>query len=404
VTGIPLFHDESLGDWLTERVVTLQNAIATADDSFLADSHPDDLTRHFRDMGRLDPIAIERTGISVISSSTTTSTGRRRLTIRFAVPFTGPSRLFRMRPKSYKTSPPVAASIGDSILEFSVETDLDAPGNAETQLGAILDQIENPYLVAIREQVDEHNRHVDRIAEQELAAAREQIFQAREIVKALPFPLHRRADADVHAVPIIRRSIRAHVPPNQSAFQPDPALDEADYESVLEVLHSMRTMIERNPTTFAKLAIQEAGAIDKVEERYRDLFLVMLNTIFTGEVAGEVFNGLGKTDILVRSRDRNVFIGECKFWTGPSDFLKAVDQLLGYPAWRDTKAGLLLFIRNRDVRAAIAKAGNALTEHPNFIRSGRHRNDLRHDAILRSGTDPDQRINIALLPFAIPQR
>jgi hypothetical protein len=37
-------------------------------------------------------------------------------------------------------------------------------------------------------------------------------------------------------------------------------------------------------------------------------------TQFEGKAAGEVFNCTGKTDILVREGDRNVFIGECKIF------------------------------------------------------------------------------------------
>jgi len=45
----------------------------------------------------------------------------------------------------------------------------------------------------------------------------------------------------------------------------------------------------------------------------------------------------GKTDILTRVEDRNAFIAECKFWMGEKAFLAALDQLLSYLSWRDTK-------------------------------------------------------------------
>ncbi|MFJ2154373.1 hypothetical protein ACIOHB_37245 [Streptomyces microflavus] len=45
------------------------------------------------------------------------------------------------------------------------------------------------------------------------------------------------------------------------------------------------------------------------EESIRDLLLVMLNDRFEGNVAGEVFNGAGKTDILVRERDAMCRVG-----------------------------------------------------------------------------------------------
>ncbi|MER7149859.1 hypothetical protein [Streptomyces lydicus] len=61
---------------------------------------------------------------------------------------------------------------------------------------------------------------------------------------------------------------------------------------------------------------------------------------------GEVFNNTGKTDISIRSADRHVFIGECKIWKSPQGITEALDQLLKYLTWRDTKAALVLFIRS----------------------------------------------------------
>ena len=81
-------------------------------------------------------------------------------------------------------------------------------------------------------------------------------------------------------------------------------------------------------------------------------------------IGGETENGNGKTDILVRYRDRNAFIGECKIWSGESRFVDAIDQLLSYTVWRDTKAALILFITRVDVTAVIEKAAEVLATHP----------------------------------------
>ena len=53
------------------------------------------------------------------------------------------------------------------------------------------------------------------------------------------------------------------------------------------------------------------------EETIRDLLLALLNAQFEGAAAGEVFNAAGKTDILIRAGDRNVFIAECKIGGAP---------------------------------------------------------------------------------------
>ncbi len=138
------------------------------------------------------------------------------------------------------------------------------------------------------------------------------------------------------------------------------------------------------------------------EERIRDLLLMFLNAVFEGAAAGEVFNASGKTDILIRAEDRNVFIAECKIWAGPAKFREAIDQLLGYLTWRDTKAALILFIRAGKTSEVIAKAIAEIEGHPNFKYTVTPREDgERHDFVLHPTNDPDQEIRVALLPFAL---
>jgi hypothetical protein len=68
-----------------------------------------------------------------------------------------------------------------------------------------------------------------------------------------------------------------------------------------------------------------------------------LNGVFKGQATGETFNFQGKTDILIRVDEKNVFIAECKFWKGEKVFIGTIDQLLSYLSWRDTKAAVIVF-------------------------------------------------------------
>jgi hypothetical protein len=157
------------------------------------------------------------------------------------------------------------------------------------------------------------------------------------------------------------------------------------------VLRNSRNALERNPSTVEKLT----------EEQIRDLLLINLNAQFEGTAAGEVFNGYGKTDILIRVEDRNIFIGECKVWAGPATMDEALEQIFKYLVWRDTKAAILLFIRNKDVTAVIKKAVEKIEDHPNFKRRGPAHSDERIDFVMHATGDPDREINLALLPFAL---
>ena len=68
-------------------------------------------------------------------------------------------------------------------------------------------------------------------------------------------------------------------------------------------------------------------------------------------------------------QDVNAFVGECKFWKGPKQFNEAINQLLGYTVWRDTKAALLLFIKTGDATSILARADAACaTTGASFMR------------------------------------
>jgi len=123
----------------------------------------------------------------------------------------------------------------------------------------------------------------------------------------------------------------------EASLQTAIPLDE--YERILEITSNMATVMERSPETFAQLG----------EEHIRQHFLVQLNGTYAGNATGETFNYNGKTDILVRRNNLNLFIAECKFWRGEKALSDTIDQLLNYATWRDTRLAIFLFNRNRDL-------------------------------------------------------
>ena len=109
-----------------------------------------------------------------------------------------------------------------------------------------------------------------------------------------------------------------------------------EYNDILNTISSMVKVMERTPSVFA---------IHR-REPLRTVLLVALNGIYEGQATGETFNGSGKTDILIRRDDRNVFIAECLMWHR-SKYLqeKMDDQLFQYAMWRDSKLALIVFNR-----------------------------------------------------------
>ena len=158
------------------------------------------------------------------------------------------------------------------------------------------------------------------------------------------------------------------------------------------MLRNARNALERSPSMTASLD----------EETIRDLLLISLNAQFQGAAAGEVFNAAGKTDILIRAGDRNIFIAECKIWRGPKTIRDALSQLLTYLTWRDTKAALLVFIRSGQPTTIIEKAVKEVEQHPNYKRTVRTSEDgERYDFVVHANGDQNIEIQLAFMPFAL---
>lgn len=174
------------------------------------------------------------------------------------------------------------------------------------------------------------------------------------------------------------------------------ALDIAD--ALVDLIASFGTALERLPVTANKLA-------DADEEAIRDVLLFILNANWRGTATGETFLGEGKTDILLRWRDRDAFIGECKFWKGEKAFTDGLDQLLGrYTVWRATRVALLLFIRDRvDISATIEKAESAIGQHPRFIGVADSTASSHAAFLMKAQHDSQKVVTLTLLPIVIPQ-
>jgi hypothetical protein len=143
------------------------------------------------------------------------------------------------------------------------------------------------------------------------------------------------------------------LPPEQL----EPTLDEF-YPHILSIIRAVGRGLERSVGSF-----RDAG-----EETLRDHMLVTLNTHYRGATYAEAFNKEGKADLLIRVFDRNAFIGECKWWSGPSGFDEALDQLLGYAAWPDRRLALIIYVKNKDFTGTIRTASEQIEGRKDFAR------------------------------------
>ena len=223
-----------------------------------------------------------------------------------------------------------------------------------------------------------------------------------EILLEVPFsgaslgiPLKRRPDAPAtYVAPEVRRKLAPKLPPaTAGAFKPEPAMEEAEYQHILGVMENMAHILERSLKVFYNL----------YEESLRTHFLVQLNGHYEGQATGETFNFQGKTDILVRSGDRNIFIAECKFWGGPANLTDTIEQLLGYLSWRDSKTAILVFNRNRNFSNVLAAIPQTVMVHPNFRHDDGKRGETGFRYQFPHKDDPAKLLHLTVLAFDVPR-
>ena len=306
------------------------------------------------------------------------------------VPFTGDPMLLRLRPGSWSIAFP-RAEIGAGEIVHRVTGSQLSSEQVTASFNSFRTSV-TQYVDAINADVGEHNARLDAELRRVVADRRLRLLDQRQLAAGLPFQLRPAGTPATYAVPVRRTKLHLSQSRPAAPFQPEAFLEDAIYEDVLARIVAFGNLVERLP--------RSVGAMD--EEGLRDHLLLVLNGNYEGQVAGEVFNREGKTDILLRSGDRNVFIAECKVWNGPAKFGPAVNQLLNYLVWRDGKAALVLFIKTGNPTEVVRKADQVVTDHPQCLRRFDPADaTVRIDYLLRSTADPERTVRTALLPVAI---
>jgi len=366
---------EDLTDYLAQKyalqVPQLQKEHATADQQEREIDVSNDRSRYWSSPG---PHFVRGTEVSL------------------AIPFSGDPEFFKIQPNIYTQNPP-RGEIRDQMLMLCVMgTNLDRTA-VRHQLDDEINRIET-YLNNLRSSVDLHNASIRERARQQLTGRRTKLLADHNLVAELGYPLRERQGVPrTYAALEVRRIIKPSLPPQGSQpFKPEPALTSKDYEHIVEVLQNMAEVMERSPSAFRTMD----------EESLRSHFLVQLNGHYQGQATGETFNYSGKTDILLRVDGRNIFIGECKFWTGPKKLKETLDQILAYSSWRDTKVAVILFNRAKNFSAVLSNIPAAVEEHPNFKRSMPTSGETRFRYVFSHKADVSREMIVTILAFDVP--
>jgi len=314
--------------------------------------------------------------------------------LEIAIPYEGDPWLWRFRPSAFSLTGYPEIEVRDDVIVFSVQfPDDSADHNSlkleiDRQVKSLADAVQN-----LKRDVEKHNNSAPQIIKLSIQRKRELAESTVRTIAALGIPVKRRDKPLSFTVPTRRRESPVRRPRvSTESYKPEPVLDESEYQYILDIMHSMSLVIERNPEAFASLD----------EEAIRTHFLLQLNGHYEGSATGETFNASGKTDIIIRVENRNIFIAECKFWRGKKAFNEAVDQLLSYLSWRDTKCALLVFNKTKDSSSVRQKMHEVMEERSEHRRTVSY--DPNGDAryIFVKESDPGREIIITTQLYDMP--
>jgi hypothetical protein len=315
--------------------------------------------------------------------------------VTLEMPFSGDAEMFKVRPSTFNSAPPYANIQGQSIIlrQSAVRP---TPEQIQSGFDSAIKNI-NQYLDWQRRDATPFNQQLPTQARQAIEARRAKILANQNLVAGLKFKLKERFGAPkTYAVPLQRKRIvpiTARSPTSGQKFVPEPILPDLDYENILKIIHDMTLVMERSPAAFSQMQ----------EEDIRQHYLVQLNGHYEGAATGETFNAQGKTDILIRHEGKNIFIAECKFWRGEKSYLETIDQILSYLSWRDTKAAVIIFNKNRGFTNVLESIKVATIKHPLHKTGPEIVAETRFRHVFGQQQDPNREVVLNIVAFDIPQ-
>lgn len=214
---------------------------------------------------------------------------------------------------------------------------------------------------ALKNDIDNYNNGLKEQIASQLNQRKQKLLSKNNLLSSLGVPLKKKDNvASTFSVPKpqLREMIVVKPIVHEKGFKPEPTIDNDNYRKILKLINDVGKNFERMPSVYK----------DKGEEDLRDHILMTLDPNFEfGSASGETFNKTGKTDIQLRHDSSVIFIAECKFWSGEKKYLETIDQLLGYLTWRDTKASVIVFVRQKNFTAILEKVKNETGNHPNHL-------------------------------------
>lgn len=306
--------------------------------------------------------------------------------------FTGSAALFRVQPSSW-TMRAADIQVNEETSEVSFEVVI-ASKNAEAFQKAKQEEWNNAFcnIGNINNCTNEWNNSLPGLINSTFDRRKKHFQEENDFFAAINVKATS-ASSGIFSVPLVaKKKIPQPQIPTGTKFTGEPSFLDSTYRDILTLMHSIGRSMEQKPSLY----------IGKDEESLRDHFLTFLETRYEGTTAsGETFNRGGKTDILLKYKDgSNLFVAECKFWSGPKGFQDAILQLFDrYLTWRDSKTALLLFVRAKDFTNVLASIQSEAKKSIYFTKSLSKTNDSSFAFQFHLPQDSEKPVQLEIMAF-----
>jgi hypothetical protein len=313
--------------------------------------------------------------------------------IVYHIPISGNIEVLKFRPNTFSHNL-LKVFIEERCLCFEIINFNNNPEDIKTKAQSSINFIKNMLDNLIRD-IDSYNSSLQISIDNLFFGRKQNILNKNNFLSSLEVPIKVSSNMPgTYAIPtlplpkiIINKPIVTEI-----GYKPDPSLDQTIYQQILQIIFDVGKTFERLPSTY----------MNKTEEEIRDLFLLYLAPRFEGSATGETFNKTGKTDILIRYQNSNAFIAECKFWNGKTNYLKTITQLLGYLTWRDSKAAVIVFVKNKDFSSVIQTVENVTSEHSNYLRYNKKVYESWINYTFHINGDRNREVKLAVILLHVP--
>lgn len=399
-----LFYSGELGDYIKTLLSNLERKINTEPKDYILNVNEDEYINHIVETFSLECPEIlnsdiyldepVETNINVSNNPEYWGNSIKGSLLTVHIPFNGNKELFFHTPSTRTFNPPHAKiKFNEIILELVLKHNENP--DIENKIDNLLNDI-NKYLEWVKKDISNYNNSLRRNVKSKFDTRKAQFIKESSLTQGLRFPIKKRNNLpESYTVPSLKKKINIKPNVQTEISKPYPQLSDSDFRSILKIISNMALVMERSPKTFFKLH----------EEEIRDHFLMHLNGHFEGNATGETFNYGGKTDILIKSEGKNIFIAECKIWKGESVLNETIDQLLRYSSWRDTKSAIILFNKNKSLSGVLEQIPDICKKHKNFAKISNFSNldsETVTDVVFKQNTDEKRMISTSIMVFDIP--